>query len=119
MKTKFTFGRVSVSSLEKVYGKDFMNNKLIQPYLKTHLVGTPPHNMIGVYTRKKGFVGIDSSGETFFHKEPVFNRGGAVHCVITLKNGDTVYGESYCSFTDNFCYEEGKKEAFKDALSKL
>ena len=40
-------------------------------------------------------------------------------CVLTLKNGFTVSGESACASPDNFDAEIGRKIAFQNAVSKV
>jgi hypothetical protein len=49
----------------------------------------------------------------------VFPGSTTTVCLITLKNGYTVTGESACADPANFDEEIGREVAFKDARNKL
>lgn len=40
-------------------------------------------------------------------------------CVLTLKNGTVVTGESACVSPENFCMKTGQEIAYKNAFEKL
>jgi len=40
-------------------------------------------------------------------------------CLLTLKNGFTVHGQSACAHPDNFDAGKGQKQAREDAISKI
>jgi len=49
----------------------------------------------------------------------VFPRSNTTVCLLTLKNGFTITGESSCADPTNFDEEIGREVAFKDARNKL
>ena len=49
----------------------------------------------------------------------VFPGSNTTVCLLTLKNGFTVTGESVCADPTNFDAEIGREVAFKDARNKL
>jgi len=49
----------------------------------------------------------------------VFPGSNTTVCLLTLKNGYTVTGESACASPENFDKEVGREVAFKDARNKL
>lgn len=49
----------------------------------------------------------------------VFEGTTFTSCLLTLKNGFTVHGESACASPENFDAELGKKIAFDNAKNKI
>lgn len=49
----------------------------------------------------------------------VFPDSTVTICLLTLKNGFTVIGESACASPENFDEQIGREVAFKDARNKL
>lgn len=49
----------------------------------------------------------------------VFEGTTFTSCLLTLKNGFTVHGESACASPENFNAELGKKIAFDNAKNKI
>lgn len=49
----------------------------------------------------------------------VFPGSSTTVCLLTLKNGYTVTGESACASPENFDVEVGREVAYKDARNKL
>ena len=49
----------------------------------------------------------------------VFPGSNTTVCLLTLRNGYTVTGDSSCVSPENFDEEVGKEVAFKDARNKL
>ena len=59
---------------------------------------------------------IDPTVQVQYH---VFPGSNTTVCLLTLKNGYTVTGESACVDPANFDEEIGREVAFKDARNKL
>lgn len=54
--------------------------------------------------------------DTYFHVPP---DSTLTICVLTLKNGFTVLGQSACASPKNFNQEIGAKLAYDDAVNKI
>lgn len=46
-------------------------------------------------------------------------KGGVTLCVLTTSDGAQFTGEGNCSVTDVFCFAEGRKWAFKNAVDAM
>lgn len=83
---------------------------------------TPEHidatiSSVNYFTADDGVV-----GRSHQNKEVLFNPGvlsTLTFCVIVLKNGFTVTGESACASPENFDAEIGKKIAYDNARNKI
>lgn len=62
------------------------------------------------------FKDVDTAGGEF---QPVSPLGLLTFCVLVLKNGFTVTGESACASPENFDAEIGRKVARQNAVSKI
>jgi hypothetical protein len=76
-----------------------------------------------VYFRAEdGVVGKEVLSGAYFASGDVPNRGPLsrlTFCVLVLRNGFTVTGESACASPDNFDAELGKKYARENAVNKV
>jgi hypothetical protein len=68
------------------------------------------------FTALNGVVGADFMG---FEIEPNDPLGLLTFCVLRLKNGFTVTGESACASPENFDAEIGRKIARQNAVAKI
>ena len=83
---------------------------------------TPNHidsviSSVNYFTADNGIV-----GRSYQNKEALFNPGvlsTLTFCVIVLKNGFTVTGESACASPENFDPEIGRKIAYENAREKI
>lgn len=83
---------------------------------------TPEHidatiSSVSYFTADDGVV-----GRAYQNKEVLFNPGvlsTLTFCVIVLKNGFTVTGESACASPENFDAEIGRKIAYDNARNKI
>lgn len=83
---------------------------------------TPDHidsviSSVSYFTADDGLV-----GRSYQNKETLFNPGvlsTLTFCVIVLKNGFTVTGESACVSPENFNVEIGRKIAYENARNKI
>jgi len=104
MKVTFFYGRVKLSEVKKL--KNYKDLK-----------GTPDHTLINAYVKGNGFLSFNNQTPVL-KKEEVYNKGGAVTCVIE-DNGKRVIATAYCSFSDNFNYKRGRDIALGRALKRL
>ena len=76
------------------------------------------------FTAGDGFCGaaslesVPTDGE-FFVLEPPFQLDLLTFCVLILRNGFTVTGESACASPENFDVELGRKIARENAVKKV
>ena len=68
------------------------------------------------FTAEDGLVGLAAGGE--YHDYPE-SLGLLTFCVLVLRNGFTVTGESACASPENFDAEIGCKIARENAVNKL
>jgi len=91
--------------------------------------GSPEKGELFDYSRKLGFLEPEVSAVVNFAKEiygdehalAPDSRGGCTCCIIVEDGLEVVAtGSSVCSFSNNFCYEKGRKlslsRAFDDAV---
>lgn len=74
------------------------------------------------FTANDGMRGTDASLATFAETGSKYHHPGLAlltFCVITLKNGFTVTGESACASPENFDAEIGRKIALENAKQKI
>lgn len=66
------------------------------------------------YSRKRGF---DSEGtQDIGAPNPT---GGVTECFVRLENGETLYGKTTCSMSDNFSYKAGRFISLLRAVQPL
>lgn len=68
------------------------------------------------FTAEDGLIGLAANGE--YHDYPEC-LGLLTFCVLVLKNGFTVTGESACASPENFDAEIGRKIARQNAVQKI
>jgi hypothetical protein len=68
------------------------------------------------FTAEDGLIGLAAGGE--YHDYPEC-LGLLTFCVLVLKNGFTVTGESACASPENFDAEIGRKIARQNAVNKI
>lgn len=97
---------------------NFRHYRLLEPQNEEEkrrllaLKGQPARADLFPYYRKDGFKhNLDRSVRPWA-------RGGLTECYIEVGR-EWVRGMSYCSWSDNFCYERGRKIAFARALKSL
>ena len=79
------------------------------------------------FTAAEGVYGVGSNAKWFAGFEGPFGEPGRVKgpldlltfCVLVLKNGFTVTGESACASPENFNAEIGRKIARQNAVQKI
>lgn len=90
------------------------------------------NNIVGEYyfTAADGYAGAASMDEAAMQNMPVYEDGVPMievppalelltFCVLVLKNGFTVTGESACASPENFNEEIGRKIARENAVNKI
>jgi len=88
---------------------------------------TPAHieaniSSIRYFTANEGMRGTEASLETFSETGSKFHDTALTlltFCVIVLRNGFTVTGESACASPENFDAEIGRKIALENAKQKI
>ena len=68
------------------------------------------------FTAEDGLIGLAAGGEEREYPESL---GLLTFCVLVLKNGFTVTGESACASPENFDPEIGRKIAYENAEQKI
>lgn len=74
------------------------------------------------FTAEEGMRGTDASLRTFAETGAKYGYqtlGLLTFCVVVLKNGFTVTGESACASPENFDAEVGRKIARQNAVQKI
>lgn len=73
------------------------------------------------FTAMEGVEGTDPKATVYGQWEEEFPDvlGTLTFCVLVLKNGFMVTGESSCASPDNFGFESGRKVARANAIQKL
>jgi hypothetical protein len=75
------------------------------------------------FTADEGFAGADAAGNGAFQVINDTAPAGALRlltfCVLVLKNGFTVTGESACASPENFDAEIGRNVARQNAVNKI
>jgi hypothetical protein len=75
------------------------------------------------FTAEHGVVGAISAGELHARYKDVHQGNGPLglltFCVLVLKNGFTITGESACASPENFDSELGRKIARQNAVNKI
>lgn len=74
---------------------------------------------VSFFTAAQGHCGAVSSGQADDFDEPVVSLGLLTFCVLVLRNGFTVTGESACDSPENFDSEIGRKIARENAVNKI
>ena len=105
-----------MSNIEQQIEQEIQDKGLNAPRL------TPEHidatiSSVNYFTADDGVV-----GRSHQNKEVLFNPGvlsTLTFCVIVLKNGFTVTGESACASPENFDPEIGRKIAYQNAREKI
>lgn len=71
------------------------------------------------FTAAQGQNGAERAGESDSFAEPIPALGLLTFCVLVLRNGFTVTGESACASPENFDAEVGRKIARANAAQKI
>lgn len=71
------------------------------------------------FTAAQGLCGAISAGQSDEFEEPIPPLGLLTFCVLVLRNGFTVTGESACASPENFDAEIGRKIARENAVDKI
>lgn len=71
------------------------------------------------FTAAQGLNGAVRAGESDDFADPVPALGLLTFCVLVLRNGFTVTGESACASPENFDAEIGRKIARQNAVQKI
>lgn len=74
---------------------------------------------IHYFTAAQGVNGAESAGACDTMPEPVPALDLLTFCVLVLRNGFTVTGESACASPENFDAEIGRKIARQNAVAKI
>ena len=115
-----------MSNTEQQIEQEIQSKNLNAPRL------TPNHidsviQSVHFFTAGDGYAGVLVSSEEFtslpegerFIINPPQQLDLLTFCVLILKNGFTVTGESACASPDNFDAEIGKKIAYQNAREKI
>lgn len=105
-----------------------MTNRVTQEHLESLIVheayftageGVAGAQLVDVYDDEHTFLAdcAKYAMDTLINAPESLSR--LTFCVLTLKNGFTVTGESACVSAENFDAEIGRKIARKDALDKM
>lgn len=65
------------------------------------------------------FTGNEAAAGAGYLLKPMNSLGQLTFCILVLKNGFTVTGESSCASPENFDLDIGRKIAKKNALDKV
>jgi hypothetical protein len=71
------------------------------------------------FTAAQGLCGAISAGQSDEFEQPIPALGLLTFCVLVLRNGFTVTGESACASPENFDAEIGRKIARTNAVAKI
>lgn len=71
------------------------------------------------FTAAQGLCGAVRAGQSDEFEEPIPALGLLTFCVLVLRNGFTVTGESACASPENFDAEIGRKIARQNAVQKI
>ena len=74
---------------------------------------------ISYFTAAQGHCGAVSAGQEDDFETPIPALGLLTFCVLVLRNGFTVTGESACASPENFDAEIGRKIARANAVQKI
>lgn len=74
---------------------------------------------ISFFTAAQGHCGAVSAGQEDDFEEPIVALGLLTFCVLVLRNGFTVTGESACASPENFDAEIGRNIARENAIQKI
>ncbi|WP_440111826.1 Gp49 family protein [Acidovorax sp. BL-A-41-H1] len=80
------------------------------------IVDYSEHTYVGHLSRAKGYVPLPLVKQSTVHQTPL---GLLTFCVLVLRNGFTVTGESACASPENFDAEVGRKIARQNAVQKI
>lgn len=105
-----------MSSAEQQIEQEIQDKGLNAPRLTPDYIDATISS-VNYFTADDGMV-----GRSYQNKEVLFNPGvlsTLTFCVIVLKNGFTVTGESACASPENFDAEIGRKIAYDNARNKI
>ena len=74
---------------------------------------------VSYFTAAQGHCGAVSAGQEDDFEAPIPALGLLTFCVLVLRNGFTVTGESACASPENFDAEIGRKIARENAVQKI
>jgi hypothetical protein len=80
------------------------------------IVDYSEHTYVGQLSREKGYVPLPLVKKPTVAEAPL---GLLTFCVLVLRNGFTVTGESACASPENFDAEVGRKIARQNAVQKI